>query len=82
MIFIHNDIPSRMLTKHVFPGDIEGLFIELNFRKVKRLLFGTYHPPSPKESYHFNNLDKVLDLYTYYDKKLLEVLTQRYQNIF
>ena len=41
MIFIHNDIPSRMLTKHVFPGDIEGLFIERNFRKVKRLLFGT-----------------------------------------
>ena len=31
MIFIHNDIPSRLLTKHVFPDDIEGLFIELNF---------------------------------------------------
>ena len=82
MIFIHNDIPSRMLTKQVFPGDIEGLFIELNFRKVKSLLFGTYPPPSQKESYHFNNLDKVIDLYSDYDKKLLEVLTQKYQKIF
>ena len=27
-------IPSRVLTKHVFPDDIEGLFIELNFRKA------------------------------------------------
>ena len=41
MIFIHDDIPSRLLTKHVCPDDIEGLFIELNFRKVKWLLFGT-----------------------------------------
>ena len=30
-IFIRDDIPSRVLTKHVFPDDIEGLFIELNF---------------------------------------------------
>ena len=35
MIFIRDDIPSRLLNKHVFPDDIEGLFIELNFRKVK-----------------------------------------------
>ena len=35
MIFIRDDIPSRMLTKHVFPDDIEGLYIELNFRKAK-----------------------------------------------
>ena len=34
MIFIRDDIPSRVLTKHVFPDDIEGLFIELNFRKL------------------------------------------------
>ena len=34
MIFIRDDIPSRMLTKHVFPDNIERLFIELNFRKA------------------------------------------------
>ena len=71
MIFIRDDIPSRVLTKHVFPDDIEGLFIELNFRKAKWLLFGTYHPPSQSDSYYFNNLDKALDLYSHYNKKLL-----------
>ena len=70
MIFIRDDIPSKMLTKHVFPDVIEGLFIELNFRKAKWLLFGKYHPPTQSDSYYFNNLDKALDLYSQYDKKL------------
>ena len=60
-----------MLTKHVFPDDIEGLFIELNFRKAKWLLFGTYDPPTQSDSYYFSNLDKALDLYSHHDKKLL-----------
>ena len=59
MIFIRDDIPSRVLTKHVFPDDIEGLFIELNFRKAKSLLFGTYHPPTQSDSYYFNNLNAL-----------------------
>ena len=33
MIYIHEDIPSKRLDKHVFPYDMEGLFVELNFRK-------------------------------------------------
>ena len=70
MIFICDDIPSRLLTKHVFSDDMEGLFIKLNFRKVQWLLFGTYHPPSEKDPYYFNNLDKALDLHSHYDKKL------------
>ena len=68
MMFICDDIPSRLLTKHVFSDDIEG--IKQNLRKVPWLLFGTYHPPSQKDSYYFNNLDKALDLYSDYDKKL------------
>ena len=71
MIFIRDIVPSRVLTKHVFPDDVEGLFIELNFRKIKWLPFGTYHPPTQSDSYYFNNLDKALDLYSQYDKKLL-----------
>ena len=60
MIFIFDDIPSRVLTKHVFPDDIEGLFIELNFRKAKSLLFGTYHPLTQSDSCYFNNLHNAL----------------------
>ena len=45
MIYIREDIPSKQLDKHVFPYDMEGLFVELNLRKCKWLLFVTYHPP-------------------------------------
>ena len=83
MIFICDDIPSRLLTKHVFSDDIECLFIKPNFRRVQWLFFGTYHPPSQKDSYNFNNLDKALDLYSHYDKKLsVGNLIQKYQIMF
>ena len=52
----------RLLRKHVLPDDIEGLFVEVNFRKLKSLLFGTHHLPSESDSNCFNNLDKALDL--------------------
>ena len=45
-LIIYKDIPSKILEKHKLPQDIEGMFIELNFRKSKWLLFGTYHPLS------------------------------------
>ena len=31
MIYVRDDIPSKMLTKHNHPEDIEAVFIELNF---------------------------------------------------
>ena len=39
MIYILEDIPSKRLDKPVFPYDIEGLFVEPNFRKCKWQLF-------------------------------------------
>ena len=51
--------------------DIEGIFIELNFRKVKWLVFGTYHPPSQNDQYYFEALDKALDCYSSYDRIVL-----------
>ena len=45
MIYVREDIPSKLLIKHVLPSDIECIFLELNFRKFKWLLVGTYHPP-------------------------------------
>ena len=41
IIYARDDIPSKLLPKH-----IEGLFVQLNFRKYKWLLLETYHPPS------------------------------------
>ena len=71
MVYSLGDIPSKLLDKHVFPYDMEGLFVELNFRKCKRLLFGKYHPPSQADVYYFDNLDKAFDTYSSYEKLLL-----------
>ena len=46
MTFIRDTISSKILEKHIFQNDVESIFVELNFRKCKRLLYGTYHPPS------------------------------------
>ena len=35
MIYIHEDIPSKRLDKSVIPYDMDGLFVELDFRKCK-----------------------------------------------
>ena len=72
MIYVREDIPCNLLKKHSFPGDIEGIFLELNFRKSKWLLFGTYHPPSQNDSYYFDFIGKALDVYDKsYDNFLL-----------
>ena len=54
IIYARDDIPSKLLPKH-----IEGLFVELNFRKYKWLLLGIYHPPSQSKQRFFENADKA-----------------------
>ena len=46
IIYVREDIPIKNLRKHFFPNDIEEIFVEINFRKSKWLLCGTYRPPS------------------------------------
>ena len=48
LIYVREDIPTKQLFKHNFPCDIEGMFIEINLRKTKWLLLGTYHPLARK----------------------------------
>ena len=71
MVYVREDTPSQLLTKHVLSSDIECMFLDLNFRKWKWLLVGTYHPPSQNDHYFFENLDKAIDLYSHYEKILL-----------
>ena len=72
MIFIRQYIPSKLLKKHTFLENIEGLFVEINLRKSKWLIFGTYHPPNQNDNLYFDSVTKALDLYNdYYDKFLL-----------
>ena len=39
LIYVREDIPSKELNDQTFPKDIEGIFVEINFRKSKWLLF-------------------------------------------
>ena len=46
MVYIRDTAPKKILEKRSCPNDIGCYFIELDFRKRKWLLCGTYHPPS------------------------------------
>ena len=64
IVYVRDYIPSKQLTKHKLPDDItEGVFIEVNLRKIKWLIFGTYHSPSQPEEYFFKHVGYALDTY-------------------
>ena len=72
LIYVRDFIPCKRLRKHTFPHDIEGMVVELNFRKSKWLLFATYHPPAQNVEYYLRNIGSALDKYIKtYDKCLL-----------
>ena len=71
IIYVREDTPSKILEKHKLPQDIEDIFIELNFKKFKWLLFAAYHPPSQNDQDYFAALDKALNCYNSYDRIVL-----------
>ena len=73
LIYVREDIPSKPLTDHKLPRDIGGIFVELNLRKNKWLLFGSYHPPSQSDEYFFNHVKNGLDIYRKFDDKYMLV---------
>ena len=72
LIYVRSDIPCKQLSKYDFPDGIEGIFVEIRFRKSRWLLFGTYHPPSQDDKLCFNSIGQGLGVYMKsYDKFLL-----------
>ena len=61
LMYVREDIPSKILIEYKQPNDIEGIFVEINLRKVKWLLFGSYHPPNQDDVYYFNQVSKAQD---------------------
>ena len=57
MIFVEEDIPSKLLSKYNFPSDIEGLFIGL---KSKWLFLGTYYLTGKSDQYFLVVSKKLL----------------------
>ena len=75
LIYVREDIPSKLLKKHNFTQYVEGMFIEINLRKTKLLFFGGYR--SDHQEYGLSKLDFLeqlrfgLDTYSGYEKILL-----------
>ena len=76
MIYVREDIPCDALSKYSTPARLEAIFVEINLRKNKILLVGTYHSKSAKygvtDEDFFKHMGLALDFYsTRYDKFLL-----------
>ena len=71
MLYIREDIPSRLLTEYKPPENVECLFVEINIRKKKWLLCCSYNPHKNNISNHLHHLNKGLDVYIkHYDNLL------------
>ena len=70
IVYVRDDISSKQPTRHKFPEDIEGIFIEVNLRKTKWLKFGAYCPPSQSAQYFFKHVGFAFDNRQSYDKFL------------
>ena len=81
LIYVGEDIPSKLLDKHLFPDvvfnsndtldPIEGMFLEINLRKSKWLFFGMYHRPTQNDEYYIDKVTHALDLYAQDYQKFL-----------
>ena len=62
MLYVRGDIPSKLLSIENQP--IDGFHIEINLRKKKWLLCGTYNPHTNNIGNHLDSLSKNLALYS------------------
>ena len=53
LLYIREDLPCKELKLHRHPSDNEGIFVEVNLRKTKWLLFATYPTPSQVDELFF-----------------------------
>ena len=60
LFYIRKDIPSKILT-YSSNCDIETLLVEINLRKRKWLLNGSYNPNKSQISHHLECLNSLLD---------------------
>ena len=71
IVYVRDDVPNKQLTKHKLPEDIESIFVEVNLRKTKWLIFGGYRPPRQSVEYFFNHVGFALDTYKQRHEKFL-----------
>ena len=70
LVYVQENIPAKLLSPEV--KTIEGIFIELNFRKKKWLLNCSYNPSKSNIISHLEHLRRSTDFYfANYDNLLL-----------
>ena len=71
LLYIREDIPCKELKLHMHPHGIEGIFVEVNLRKIKWLLSAIHYPLSKVDEYFFDELGKSLNKYSQMYKTFL-----------
>ena len=72
LMYVNENIPSRMLKEHTLPDDIEVMCVEINLKKQKWVIMGIYRPPNMNKTYFSDNLSRTIDCYsTKYDRILI-----------
>ena len=61
LVYVRDDIPSKLLNISYVSSDTECLAIEINLRKTKWLLICSYNPHKNNISNHLMNLSKIID---------------------
>ena len=64
LLFVRENLITRLLSRHSFPHDIEILFIELNLRKKQWLICSCYNPHKNLINYHLQELAKGIQIYS------------------
>ena len=63
LLYVRDDIPSRLLTDYKIKDNVELVFVEVNIQKKKWLLSCSYKAHENNISNNLNHLNKGLDVY-------------------
>ena len=64
ILYIRQDIPSKLLINLKISENLEGVFVDPNFRRKKWLVFCSYNPQKLNITKHLDVIGKNLDLYS------------------
>ena len=72
LIYIKAHLPSKLLSNHISPKDIQAVPFELNLRKEKWMFVCIYRPPKQDSQYFLENLSLIIDHYSsIYDNHII-----------
>ena len=72
LLYVHEDIPGKMITTFTFAKDLEILVIEFTISKKKWLLYGIYKPPNVSNTYFLEEIQNSLNFfYSHYENIIL-----------